>query len=1164
MTKNWEVFQKDPRQRTIPNQGVTKVGPPQDEGDWEVLKWELSSFVCEGEYARGLERILSSYLSNLSRPEQAAVWVSGFFGSGKSHLVRVLAALWSDLELPDGSTARGLAKLPQEIQDALAELSGAGKRAGGLWSAAGKLGTGAPTSYRMAFLSVLFESAGLPTQYPAARLAIKLKEEGVYESVLDQVRNEGKNPWDEFLNLYVSPVLAQAVIDSLPDFASDEHEARAIFREQYPNVSDIAGQDLELVMEDVLVLQSEKIGEIPCTVIVLDELQQYVGDDNEKLYQVQNVAELCATHFDSKVMLVTTGQSALQGSPMLSKIQDRFYERIELSDQDVENVIRTVILQKKPKMTAALEEKLTTVSGEIDSHLTGTRIAPHANDADDLIPDYPLLPTRLRFWENALRAVDRGGGTGQLRTQLRIAHEATQEVAEHELGFVVPADFLFFRQADPMLSTRVLSRDMLERIKGHDDGTPHGKLKSRVLGLIFLISQLPTDEGADLGIRARPDYLADLLVEDLAQGSDNLRSEVEGALTELEHDGALLKIDSQYRLQTPEGEELQRRFMERSSQIRSDTSRIHTERDRELRDATEGDLAAMKLIQGKSKTPRKLDLAFGPEPPNTIGDKIPVWIQDEWSVAKGDFTSDARKGGVTDPTVHVLLPRLNSDRLRDALADWHAADEVLAATPIPETPEGVEARLGLETKRHSLQSQVAALISDVLANAVVMQGGGTDVAEGSLKASVEKAATASLARKFPRFPDADHDKWGTVLSRAREGDPNALEAVGHQDEPDKHSVAKAILGFLSATGTKGSEIRSHFDANEYGWPKDAIDGALVTLVAAGRVRSQSKQGNEVTAKDLNQRDIATSSFRPETVLPPSVKTVLEIRQKITEANEVLASDEQLPSTGGDELEAVSRLLQIMLIEARNAGGDPPLPENPDTSLVEELLGFTGNELLREFHAEMDKLLDAHVNWASRAKEAVSRSPEWERLGRLLHHFEPHADHQTVSTDVSAIIDQRLLLDDPDPIPPIRDRITDEIRKSLKDAHKRLASVVKEARKQVAASDEWGEVGDKKGEMALAEAGLEVAEAPKVSTTDELLRVLDRSPLSDWEDKIAAVPTKLDAARAKLAEFAQPKLETVQVKLPNATLHTEADVDDYVEKVRNHLKRKLGDDKQLIV
>jgi len=292
--------------------------------------------------------------------------------------------------------------------------------------------------------------------------------------------------------------------------------------------------------------------------------------------------------------------------------------------------------------------------------------------------------------------------------------------------------------------------------------------------------------------------------------------------------------------------------------------------------------------------------------------------------------------------------------------------------------------------------------------------------------------------------------------------------------------------------------------------------------------------------------------------------VLEIRQKITEANEVLASDEQLPSTGGDELEAVSRLLQIMLIEARNAGGDPPLPENPDTSLVEELLGFTGNELLREFHAEMDKLLDAHVNWASRAKEAVSRSPEWERLGRLLHHFEPHADHQTVSTDVSAIIDQRLLLDDPDPIPPIRDRITDEIRKSLKDAHKRLASVVKEARKQVAASDEWGEVGEKKGEVALAQAGLEVAEAPRVSTTDELLRVLDRSPLSDWEDKIAAVPTKLDAARAKLAEFAQPKLETVQVKLPNATLHTEADVDDYVEKVRNHLKRKLGDDKQLIV
>ena len=104
--------------------------------EWDVLRWELQSFVCDGQYARGLERILDSFLRNLGQAQQPAAWVSGFYGSGKSHLVRVLEYLWRDVELPDGERARDLVTLTDDVRDNLTELSTAGKRLGGLWSAA--------------------------------------------------------------------------------------------------------------------------------------------------------------------------------------------------------------------------------------------------------------------------------------------------------------------------------------------------------------------------------------------------------------------------------------------------------------------------------------------------------------------------------------------------------------------------------------------------------------------------------------------------------------------------------------------------------------------------------------------------------------------------------------------------------------------------------------------------------------------------------------------------------------------------------------------------------------------------------------------------------------------------------------------------------------------
>ena len=204
---------------------------------------------------------------------------------------------------------------------------------------------------------------------------------------------------------------------------------------------------------------------------------------------------------------------------------------VALSDTDVETVVRKVVLRKKPDTIATIEVELGKVSGEIDRQLGGTRLEAKAADKATLVADYPLLPTRRRFWERALRAIDKAGKAGVLRTQLKIVHEAARSVADKPLGNVIGGDFVFRSESASMLQSGVLLKEIDELIRGLEDGTRDGELKSRAAALVFLISQLPRDGVGDTGIRATPSVIADLLVEDLVCGWRHLPQEVPRCLT---------------------------------------------------------------------------------------------------------------------------------------------------------------------------------------------------------------------------------------------------------------------------------------------------------------------------------------------------------------------------------------------------------------------------------------------------------------------------------------------------------------------------------------------------------------------------------------------------------------------------------------------------------
>src|SRR6266545_2195187 len=222
------VTSRAPATLTLLNQGVAAVIDAETPEQLRTLRFELETFVCEGHYDRGLCRILETFLKNLDKPEQPGVWVSGFYGSGKSHLVKILRYLWVDYRFADdGATARGLANLPTPVKDLLKELSTAGKKFG-LHAASGTLGAAARGRVRLGLLAIVFRSAGLPAEYYKARFVMWLKAKNLLDAVKAHLEKVQSSLAEELQDMYVSPLLANALLAADKNFAANPAEAKKL------------------------------------------------------------------------------------------------------------------------------------------------------------------------------------------------------------------------------------------------------------------------------------------------------------------------------------------------------------------------------------------------------------------------------------------------------------------------------------------------------------------------------------------------------------------------------------------------------------------------------------------------------------------------------------------------------------------------------------------------------------------------------------------------------------------------------------------------------------------------------------------------------------------------------------------------------------------------
>jgi hypothetical protein len=248
--------------------------------------------------------------------------------------------------------------------------------------------------------------------------------------------------------------------------------------------------------------------------------------------------------------------------------------------------------------------------------------------------------------------------------------------------------------------------------------------------------------------------------------------------------------------------------------------------------------------------------------------------------------------------------------------------------------------------------------------------------------------------------------------------------------------------------------------------------------------------------------------------------------------------------------------------ASGAGGAPPLPEPPDTSVIDELLAMVGNQ---QFRAVAQKSEVLHFNiqeWNSIGESRGHREVEWEKLNRLLRHGDSIQEALAIRAQRDALLSGRLLLALPDPIAPLLEELCSLLRSAVLVEVSNVNATYEVEMERLEESQEWGRLEIGPRELILGDVGLVKWDLPVVATDDRLLESLDSVSLEAWSERRQALPAKAAAVRIAAAKKLEPK--SVTVKLTSATIRTESDVNSYPEELRSELIKHVNAGETVII
>ena len=831
--------------------GVIKV----DQKDEAHVYTELDEYVITQETRKYFDIFFERFIEATDKPtDKIGVWVSGFFGSGKSHFIKMISYLLENKEIK-GKTPLEIFKEKindPQITSNIEKVVKKGTRDVILFnidSKANSAGKG-PEQIVNVFMKVFNEKRGyLGDVFWIAELEEDLDYKGVYDDFKEEFKKISNHAWESKREAYAFE--QDSIIKALTNIGYQSKESLERLFE-----SDGASYSLSVEKFTKKIKRyCDKKGPNHQVLFLVDEVGQYIGESSDLMLNLQTVVEDLGISLQGKSWVIVTSQADIDTITKdqvkggdFSKIQGRFGKPLNLSSANVDEVIKKRLLEKTPASRKILEsyyEEKKIILKNLISFTQGTAEMKSYASAEDFSEVYPFIPYQFNLIQKVFDQIRITGFTGKHlakgeRSMLSAFKEATENQRNSSIGIIVPfSDFYSSIESflDPIIKRTIDHAKANKRLNEKD---------IKLLETLFLIKHIKE-------IKSNVDNLTVLSISMVNEDKLQLKKDIAESLVKLKAETLIHQSDDSYYFLTNEEQEI-------NKEIKNQDVDRHSIRD-DIFNIVFDDICPPKyeiyqfnkVLDDRTKPAPKADLTIKFVTPQT--QEQPYGNQQNM---------DGSKECIIDSTDTLLIIFPENSEFVDQIKENRKISSYLAHKYSNSQPDIIKKLLEEKTQERDKLKNLAKenIKQRLIESEVYVDNKKIDIDLTDPSEFIKKGLRTLVSNVYRKaeYITQDYETEEEILRILENTD---LERWGLGNTVNANAI-KEVIGYIKANNEQNvklllSDIKSKYSQKPYGWKEMTVAGLLAILYVKEEITIKYQQevvGNDADkiTKYLSKRD----------------------------------------------------------------------------------------------------------------------------------------------------------------------------------------------------------------------------------------------------------------------------------------------------------------------